>query len=409
MKINTLLTGTIIILSLMLSSNLDAQEDKLIKKARKIHDQVHTVDTHVDTPMRLFYSKTDMGIRNDARKGGGKVDFIRMREGGLDSIFFAVFIGQGKRTVEGNQKAKEHALQLFQSIHKVLKENSAIAGLALTPKDAYQLEKEGKRAIFIGMENGYPVGKDITLLKKYYELGARYVTLCHTRNNDICDSSTDKKEHGGLSEFGKKIVAEMNRLGIIIDVSHISDDSFYDVIKYTKAPVIASHSDARAICDSPRNLTDEMLKALAKNQGVIQLCLLTDYVKKIKQDPRREKVFIELRKKFQNFASLSAKEKMQVRKIWREAEKRFPKKLATVADLVDHIDHIVKVIGIDYVGIGSDFDGGGGLQDCYDVSQMQNITFELVRRGYTREQIRKIWGGNFMRVFKRVIKLKKTK
>jgi membrane dipeptidase len=393
-----LFTG--IIFQLSFSEEIDK---KFSQKVKHIHFKIHTVDTHTDTPLNFFKSKKKLSERNKS----GKVDFVRMKEGGLDSIFFAIFLNQGKRTPEAFAKVQQRTLDIFKFIHTSLKNNSDLAGLSLCPADAYKLEKQGKRSVFIGIENGYPLYEDLNLVKKYYDLGARYITLCHTRNNQICDSSTDKPEHNGLSDFGRKVVREMNRLGMIIDVSHISDKSFYDVIKLSSAPVIASHSCARALCDSPRNLNDKMLKALAENGGVIQVCFMTSYIKKITPDPKRQNALTALRKKFKNFESLSKEEQEMARKEWYRINEKYPGKLATVKDFVDHIDHIVKLIGIDYVGIGTDFDGGGALKDCFDVSQMPNVTYELVKRGYTEQEIKKIWGGNFMRVFNQIIEKSK--
>jgi membrane dipeptidase len=377
-------------------------ESERIKIARSIHQEVHTVDTHVDTPMTLFYSYRNLGLSVDKADEGGKVDFVRMKEGGLDSIFFAVFTEQRKRTLAGHKAAKEKAFKTFSLIKRSISENQSLAELALSPKDAYDLEKKGKRAIFIGIENGYPIGRDLSLVETFYHQGARYITLCHTKNNDICDSSTDTPEHGGLSGFGEKVVREMNRLGMLIDVSHISDEAFYDVLQISKTPVFASHSCARALCDNPRNLTDDMIKALAEKKGVIQVCFYSGYVKKIQQLPQREskeKLFYE---KFRNYDTLSEKDQQTLRREWQEFDQKYPKKLATVSDMVDHIDHIVKLVGDDYVGIGTDFDGGGELIGCRDVSEMANVTIELVKRGYTKEQIQKIWAGNFMRFFSQV-------
>jgi membrane dipeptidase len=379
-------------------------DEQLVKRAAAIHDKVLTVDTHTDTPMRLVRGEYDMGIVHNPQDRGGKVDFPRMKQGGLDAVFFAVFVGQGPRTPDGNEKAKQSALKVFDKVHQTIKKYPQLVELALTADDAYKIEKKGKRAIYIGIENGYPVGKDISLIKKYYDLGARLITLCHSSNNDICDSSTDDNgpEHNGLSDFGKQVVKEMNRLGMLIDVSHMSDKSFYDVLEVSKAPVMASHSCARTLCDHERNLTDDMLKKLAKKGGVIQVCMVSSFVKKPPPNPERDKEFRALRDKWKKADQLSEKELAELRNEWRRLRKKYPGIHATVVDLVNHIDHIVKVAGIDHVGIGSDFDGGGGLKDCFDVSGLGNITLELVKRGYTEEQIRKIWGGNFMRVFKKV-------
>ena len=389
-----------------LMNNCQTTENRLAKKVEKIHDQVLTVDTHCDTPMRLLRSDFDMGKRNDPHEGGGKVDFIRMKEGGMDAIFFAVFISQGERTPEGNKRAREMALTTFDAILNTVNKHSSLAGIALNADDAYEIKKSGKRAVYIGVENGYPVGNDLANIKEFYDLGARYITLCHTRNNDICDSSTDRNgpEHNGLSDFGRKVVAEMNKLGMIVDVSHISDKAFYDVLEVSEAPVIASHSCARAICDRPRNLTDDMLKKLAENGGVIQVCFVSSFIKPSDPYPERDSAMQALQEKYGSFNDLTDEEVEQARKERTAVNKKFPRKLAAISEMIDHIDHIVDVAGIDYVGIGTDFDGGGALKDCYDVSQIKNITSELIQRGYTTKEIEKIWGGNFMRVFREVQK-----
>lgn len=375
-----------------------SSEDKISRKADKLHSEMLSVDTHCDTPMRLYRGTFDLGVRNEK----GSVDFPRMKEGGLDAEFFAIFIGQGPRTPEAHEFVHRTTLATFDSIRSNVNRNSAMAGIALAPDDAYRLKSEGKVSVFMGIENGYAVGKDITKVKQYYDLGARYITLCHSFNNDICDSSTDKSgpEHNGLSAFGEEVVKEMNRQGMIIDVSHMSDESFYDVLKVSKAPVIASHSSCRALCESPRNLNDEMLQALKKNGGVIQICILSDYLKQPEPNPEYEAKRAELRTKWKEMGPDLTEAQQEQR--WEELSnlKRQYVKLATVADAVNHIQHVVDIAGIDYVGIGSDFDGGGGLEDCQDVSMMKNITRELLRRGYSRDEIAKIWGGNFMRVMR---------
>lgn len=374
------------------------------QKAEAIHAEVLTLDSHVDTPLMLMREGFDIGKRNDPRDGGGKLDFPRMEEGGLDAVFFAVFLGQGALTPEAYERNHQRALDIFGMIHETLDEYQDVAGLALTSDDAFRLREEGRFAIYIGNENGYPIGKDLSLLQTYYDLGSRYMGLSHTRHNQICDSSTDSQPplHNGLSEFGVEVVGELNRLGMMVDVTHISDEAFYDILEVTKAPVIASHSNARAICDHPRNLDDDMLMALAENGGVLQLCVLSAYVKEMESDPEREAAFAALREKWNNFQDLTDEEMEQARSEWWALNSKYPAPMATVADLVDHVDHVVTLIGIDHVGIGTDFDGGGALEDCYDVSEMENITLELVRRGYNKEDIEKIWSGNFMRVFREV-------
>ncbi|MCK5766346.1 MAG: dipeptidase, partial [Bacteroidales bacterium] len=342
----------------------------VVAKAKEIHNNVLTIDSHMDTPMWMTREGFDIGVDNTESFRGSKVDLPRMQSGGLDAAFFAVFTGQGNRDEEGNAKVRVRALAMFDTIHNAIGRYPELAEVAFTSMDAYRLEKEGKRAIFIGMENGYPIGNDITLVQDYYERGTRYITLCHTRNNDICDSSTDKEgaEHDGLSEFGEEVVSEMNRLGIMIDLSHASDKSFYDVLAISATPVIASHSCARAICDNPRNLDDDMLKALTVNGGVIQMCILSAYVEEPAPNPQRDSAMTALREKYNNWEGLSDEELNSARKEWQELNVEFPRMLSTVEKVVDHIDHIIAITGIDHIGIGTDFDGGGGVEGCYDVS-----------------------------------------
>lgn len=391
-------------------SSIKSEQD-MVAKARAIHVQVLTIDTHCDTPMRMTDPNWDVGERHQPGKPhSGKIDLPRMKEGGLDAEFFAAFVGQRERTAENYRWAQNKADELITAIKGMCEKYGEIIALAITPDDAYRNEKEGRLSAYIGMENGFPIGKDLANVKRYYDMGVRYITLCHTRNNDICDSSNDRKgpEHHGLSDFGRQVVAEMNRLGMIVDVSHISDEAFYDVLQVSKAPVIASHSCTRALCDNPRNLTDDMLKALAKNGGVMQMCIFSGYVKKTKPNPEREKALQMIRDKYGPWEQIKDP---QVRENYREEYhavfEKYPQEKATVQDVVAHIDHVVKLVGVDYVGIGTDFDGGGGVIGCDDVSEMPNITIELVKRGYSEKDIRKIWGGNFMRVFRQVVQVAK--
>lgn len=376
-----------------------------LDEAQKIHQEIFNIDTHIDTPMNMASDGWDIGERHDPeQRGRSRVDLPRMREGGLDAAFFAVYVGQRERTPENYQWAKERADEAIQAIYGAAQKYPQQLAIALTPEDALGHQKQGLVSAFLGLENGFPIGTDLANLQKYYERGIRYVTLCHTKNNDICDSSTDEPEHDGLSEFGRKVVREMNRLGIIVDVSHISDKSFYDVLEVSKAPVVASHSCARAIADNPRNLSDDMLIKLAEKGGVMQLCILSDYVKKMPENPEREAALKAIREKYGSWNDIKDEEtRDKYRAEWYAVWDKYPRELATVKDAVDHIDHVVNLVGIDFIGIGTDFDGGGGLADCRDVSELPNITAELLRRGYSKEDIEKIWGGNFLRVFNEVI------
>jgi membrane dipeptidase len=395
----TLLILLTAVLTLTGSSDPEA---RLKKKAARIHAAAFTVDTHTDTPMLLNREGFDFGERHDPGESRSKIDLPRMIEGGMDGIWFGVFIGQGERTPEGNRKAKEEAQEIIREIYHTIDKYSDDLEVATAADDLARIAKKGKHAIYLGMENGYPIGDDPTLLDTFYAKGIRYVTLVHSSNNDICDSSTDSLEHGGLSALGEEVVRRMNDLGMLIDISHASDHTFEDVINLSRTPIIASHSCARAMCDNPRNLSDEMLLKLKENGGVIQMCILSAYVKTPAPNPERDSARAAVRQKHGNYYDLDEAGKEAFLKDWYAVNRDFPAEMATVSDAVDHIDHIVQLIGIDHVGIGTDFDGGGGLADCFDVSQMGNITLELVRRGYTAGEIKKIWSGNLTRVFREV-------
>jgi membrane dipeptidase len=379
-------------------------EAALIARALDIHERVLTLDTHADTPLRMIEPGFDMGVRHDPNDSGSKVDYPRMQEGGLDAIFFAAFVAQDIRDDDGKSRAKALGLQMIDAVIKSIDDHPDMAGLALDPDDAYELEKAGKRAVYLGIENGYPIGDDVGNVELYFDKGVRYITLVHATNNDLADSATDPEgpEHDGISPLGEAVVAEMNRLGMMVDVSHGSDAVFYDAIKMSKAPIIASHSNARGLVAHQRNLTDEMLKLMAQNGGVVQLTMLSDYLRDAPENPQREAALAELMAGAKPATEMTKDERAQLREARSEINKKYPNPSATVADVVDHIDYIVSVAGIDHIGIGCDFDGGGGIDGVFDASEVMNITIELVRRGYTEAQIEKIWSGNLMRVFREV-------
>lgn len=385
-------------------TSTDADEQALVERALAIHDRVLTLDTHADTPLRMIEPGFDMAERHDPRETGSKVDYPRMKEGGLDAIFFAAFVAQDIRDDDGNTRAKALGLQMIDAVIESTQQNADIVGLALNPEDAYTLEKAGKRAIYLGIENGYPIGSDLNNVELYFDKGVRYITLVHSTNNDLADSATDDEgpEHDGISPFGEEVVREMNRLGIMVDVSHGSEEVFYDAIEVSRAPIIASHSNARAVTDHKRNMSDDMLRLMADNGGVVQLTMLSNYLRDIPENPARDAALAELRANSKPPAEMSDDERLAMRQALREINEKYPNPSANVGHVVDHIDHIVKIAGIDHVGIGCDFDGGGGIDGVFDASEVMNITIELVRRGYTETEIAKIWGGNLMRVFRDV-------
>ena len=383
-----------------------AQSDKaLIDRALELHKRVLTIDTHDDIPFDFATPEVDPGVR-----GERQVDLPKMREGGLDVGFFVVFVGQTARTPEHYEKAKADAMTKFDAIHRMTeKMHPDKIGLAYTPADVERIHKSGRLVAAIGIENGYVIGKDISLIRKYHALGARYVTLAHGGHNDIADSATPRPdeppaEHNGLSAFGREAVAEMNRVGVMVDISHISKKAAMDAMAASKAPVIASHSGARAVNDHPRNLDDEALQALKKNGGVAQAVALGGFVR---NDPPEKRAALEALRKELGITGFGrggvpADKRAEYDRRRAELDAKWPP--ANVKDFVNHIDHMVKLIGIDHVGISSDFDGGGGISGWNDAAETPNVTIELVRRGYTEPQIAKLWGGNLLRVWRNVEK-----
>jgi membrane dipeptidase len=404
----------------------------LYEKARGIHERVFTIDTHVDIPGQ--WSTTP---QNDADSGTAQVTFRKMKQGGLDGAFFAVYVGQGPRTPAGDSSAKAAAMQKFNGIHRsvdtLYKDKIEIA---YQPEDVPRILAKGKLVAAIGIENGWVIGHDLSLIQKYYDLGARYMTLAHTSNNDICDSSTDARgpEHNGLSAFGREVVREMNRVGMMVDVSHVSKQCMMQATALSTSPVIGSHSSTTAVANVPRNFDDEMLKAIAANGGVMQTVAYAGYVKVF--PAQRDSDIAKLNAEFYPMDSipvwraradsvsgraggraggggagggrgggrggrgmppLPANLQPEYTRRLAEITARYP--AANIRDFADHIDHAVKVAGIDHVGISSDFDGGGGVVGWANAAETLNVTMELVRRGYTEEQIGKLWSGNVLRVW----------
>jgi len=386
-------------------------EEQLVAYAKRIHDRALTLDTHVDIPGGSYATPARDPGSEDYR---AKCTLPKMEKGGLDGVFLAVFVGQGALDEEGYRNAYQSAMGKFDAVHRLTGfMYPERCELAVTPDEVERIAKTGKRVIMIGIENGYPIGMDLSNVEWFYKLGARYITLSHSGHSQICDSSGPREPlHNGLSEFGKQVVAEMNRLGIMVDVSHIADKSFWDVIELSKAPIIASHSGCRALTDVGRNLTDDQLRALAKNGGVIQIVALAGYLRKV--TPGRDEAIEALNQEFNLPTGRAAQralrelteEKLAEYNAKMEAiNEKYPQAPTDVKVYVDHIDHAVKVAGINHVGIGTDFDGGGGVPGFNDHSESLNVTVELVRRGYSEEDIMKIWGGNLLRVWREVEKV----
>ncbi len=330
------------------------QKADLYREAKAIHQHILSIDTHTDTPLE-FKPGFNIGIR-----GTACVDLPKMEEGHLDGQYFACWMRQKALDPEHTQAAIDRVEELLTGIEQQIAQNSDRCALARTADDLARLKAEGKKAIYIGIENGYGIGTDLKNIRRFHDRGVTYITLCHTRNNAICDSSSDTTQlWGGLSPYGRKVIKEMNRLGILIDLSHAAESTFWEVLKRSKKPVIASHSSARALFDHDRNLTDDQLRAIARKGGVIQVCPCPDFLTK-------------------------------------------DLKSATLSDFMQHLLHVIEVAGIDHVGIGTDFDGGGGVKGCETDSELINITVRLLEAGFREEEISKIWGGNFLRVMKEV-------
>ena len=321
------------------------EEAKNYAQARLIHSRILTLDSHCDTPMKFGTSQERL------------VTIPRMKDGGLDATIMVAYLPQQERNDDAHKVAIKKAEDILSQIKEMLSENHDEAELALTPDHLYHLKAKGKRAIMLGVENGYAIGRDIAQLQRLREAGVVYMTLCHNGNNDICDScrnTENEHNHNGVSEYGAQVIREMNRLGMMVDLSHASEKSFYDAISLSKVPIVCSHSSCKHLCDHPRNLNDEQMRALAKSGGVMQITFYEGFLRK--------------------------------------------QGIANIQDALSHIRYAVNVMGIDHVGIGTDFDGDGGVMGLAHAGELINLTRMLLRKGYSEDDLRKLWGANFLRV-----------
>ena len=372
-----------------------------------LHKDLFTLDSHVDIPSDYTLTlKSDPGTMTALQ-----VDLPKMDAGQLDAAFFIVYVGQLARDDAGYAKARKAAMVKFDAIHRMAEHlYPAEISLAYHPQDVARIRETGRKVALIGIENGFVIGKDLSLLQEYYDLGARYMTLAHVGHNDIADSSMPKtnlgdgpSEHGGISAFGRNVIGEMNRLGMMVDVSHISTDAMMQAVALSQAPVIASHSATKKLRSHPRNMTDEQMKALADADGVMQVVAFSSY---LVSDPAREQAVFAARTKLANAQPSGSLDfsKPDVVAAYRAAMKELSvmHPPATVSDFVDHIDHAVAIMGVDHVGIASDFDGGGGVLGWQNAAESSAVTAELVLRGYSDEDIALIWGGNLLRVWGKI-------
>jgi membrane dipeptidase len=390
-----LVTGMYLLAGMVVARAMAA--DGISERANRLHFSSLVIDTHDDTTQRFLDGGFDLGARNPL----GSIDIPRMREGGLGAIFFAIWLPS---KITGPEAVKR-ALDQIDAVRERVRKDSNDLALVTTVEGIQEAHKQGKIGALIGVEGGHIIASDLSMLRVYAALGARYMTLTHSGNAEWADSSTAKPEHNGLTEFGKDVVREMNRLGMIVDISHVSDKTFSDVLEISKAPVFASHSDCRAICDSPRNMSDDMIRALAAKGGVIQInyhvgFLSQDFRNAEKAHPEWEKMIaLEIQKR------CGAREGCQLiegDRITREYVERGDLPRVEWTKIIDHIDHAVKIAGIDHVGLGSDFDGANMPFGMEDASKLPRITQALLDRGYSEGDVKKILGENTLRVMAQV-------
>jgi membrane dipeptidase len=402
-----------------------SDEDALFKKARAIHDKVIALDTHID-----FAPANLVGEQNYTQRLETQFNLPKMLDGGLDALFFSIFVGQTREAQdpdafkpEGYERAYKLAIEKFDAVHRFTHEIAPDKiALASNSADVRRINAQGKKVALMGAENGYPIGEDIARVKEFHDRGARYLSLTHNGHNQLSDSHTGERDGwkwNGLSPLGKQVIAEMNRLGIMVDVSHASKESMMQTAALSKAPIIASHSAVRVLCDVSRNMDDEQLFTLKKTGGVIQIVAYGSFVKTTRPDSsERVAAIAALRKEYNlpeatgpgqrarfqaALKELSSDQRAEYEKKLAEIDQKHPgDPPATLKDFVGHVDYAVKLIGSDHVGISSDFDGGGGVNGWNDASETFNVTLELVRRGYTEDQIAKLWGGNLLRVMDEV-------
>lgn len=399
-RFRLLFTGSLL---LTMSAISLADHHQSVEHSDGMHDQILTLDTHIDIPIELGLDEADPGV-----DGPMQVDLPKMREGGLDAGFFIVYVGQGAMTEEGYAEAYSKARDKFVAIERMLDKYPGQIQLATSPDQLKSIVSQGKLAAAIGVENAYPLGPELAHLQEFYDRGARYVSLTHFGHNHFADSSVGRGEHdgipepvnNGISELGYQLIDELNRLGIMVDISHTSPETTIQAAKYSRAPIIASHSGVRALYDHPRNMNDEEIRAVAENGGVIQLVAFDGYMRNISDEEQEAIAAIraDMGLTGDNWRDRMTQElEGELRQRTARLHTRFPR--ATVATLVDHIDYVVNLVGIDHAGISSDFGGGGGIHGWDHAGQTPAITEELLIRGYSLEDINKIWSGNLLRVW----------
>ncbi len=378
------------------------QAQEVPKKVYQLHQKMLTLDSHLDTPASLDLPGWSIEEEHGVHSDYTQVDLPRMKKGGLDGGFWAIYTPQGPLTEEGFRKSRDFALLRGVSIREMVAADPANFALALEAKDAAPIAASGKRVVFMSIENAYPLGEDVSLLKTFYDMGVRVSGFAHFAHNQFADSSTDpskKPRYGGLSPLGKELLKEMNRLGIVPDASHSSDQVLDDLLALSTSPVLLTHSGCKAIYDHPRNIDDEHLKALAAKGGVIQMNAYGAYLRASKPNPQRQEALKALFGQLREDAKLSPEKRAELLAKRQEIDRLYPETdRATFDDFMAHMLHALKVVGPDHVGIGLDWDGGGGVVGLEDVVDLPRITAALLKAGYSEADVQKIWSGNVLRV-----------
>lgn len=389
-------------LAALLPLTAQAEAPVVTKKEYQLHQKLLTLDSHLDTPASLDLPGWSIEEGHDVHGDYTQVDLPRMKKGGLDGGFWAIYTGQGPVTIEGFRKARDFAILRGLSIRNMVAADPANFALATEAKDAAPIAAAGKRVVYLSIENAYPLGEDVTLLKTFYDIGVRISGFAHFAHNQFADSSTDpsgKPRFGGLSPLGKALLKEMNRLGIVPDASHSSDQVLDDLLALSTTPVILTHSGCKAVYDHPRNIDDAHLKALAARDGVIQMNAYGAYLRKSQPNPQRQEALKALFGQLREDARLSPEKRAELLAKRQEIDRLYPDTdRPTFDDFMAHMLHALEVVGPDHVGIGADWDGGGGVVGMEDVVDLPRITAALLKAGYSEADIQKIWSGNLLRV-----------
>ena len=394
----------LLLCAFLLRPALAAPAETLEQRATALHNSAIVLDTHLDTPMLFARPDWRIGDRHSFDADFSQVDYPRMVEGGLDGGFWVIYTPQGERTAAGNRAARDFGLKRLVEIREMVAANADRFEIALSADDAARIKKAGKRIVYISMENASPLASDPSLLGAYYALGLRMLGLVHSSNDDFADSSTNPggPEFNGLSDKGRALVAEANRLGLIIDLSHASNAVFDQVVELSKTPVVLSHTASAALNAHPRNIDDARLRKLAATGGVIQVNSVNQFLIKVPDNAERDAEVDRFFAMIEDGAALSAERRKQAMQLYREIEAKYPTPKATFEDYMKHMLHILEVAGPEHVGLGADWDGGGGVSGMIDVTSLPKITERLLREGYSEDQVRGVLGGNLLRVMRAV-------